>query len=1127
MPATSPAQALDLTLRGPGKTANPDIVLLDYRDKATFSSLWLQGLESGESEIAGQKIYLTDSTKQYLIIGNDPPDGIFDTKIPALKGINFRSHFTATSWLAAWKVKYSPTEDEKKNGAIEANARFAVIDPRKADMAPGVARALQTIFAAHDAAGSPLVPGATVLNDPSLKAICQWLHDSGADNRALAKDAPHLRELLKSAIWNELVSNREQHHALSNVLGPVILSGRKIDERCFDLANSGKNNDRKKGQSASFKRVSLLLRRLLSACGLVSWEDKKFGDKDPQISETGQGIQILLLDDQAQQGWEDWVRECLPDAAGTMQVAVDPVDLVDNIWTALAPMKDEEGGFTGYKNKDARFKLELPGLSGATNPVLLLDLRLFSSKADDERKFVKDKLLPLVSHFTDKPGLAWPGFPANDPLFQQAKSAVENGTLKPDTDEHHEVLTWLPRVVALADMSLPIILFSSTGRRDLVEPFKPYGNIITSFAKPRLADLANTATERADIRALTTNGLREAVGRAKSCLELRSKCLAILAASSQGLKVDGSKESLYAELYIDEDGTDKDPRFAVGGVYSLFSDKSDADEFEDLCVEHGIRYFEDRYFLPRSPQVLRKQQDSGASQLQEAADAFRKSGKFVEFGGVRLGIGNLEDEGHPLRERTEDLRYWKLLEAVLEVFICEVLPLVKNQYGTERIELAVYVGSRMVPFRGDGDHSYKGNIEIHRFRGGRDPAMLRSIGGRDVAPIILKILDAHRSLDSLAIDRAAALALPYKKGKKEHLDRVIHRPSRTILEFYEARDVAVELLSFPYEGAYGRVAKFGRGANGAEFLFVEVMGVERDVYCRADYCIGFPDLRLGDPVSLDLSQGPVGCQGCNVRLGSDEDLVEWNRQFTGTVSASFLAGRRLEDFSPDYRALHYIADQYLRAPQAFEQVMPTQRLSGQFEQPYSRAFHDNLLASRLLDSGETGAALRHFSLPDPVVQGCLLPSACYLMARRVGSAISRCSGNEYLKGMAESITVESAPAPVGETTEPGEPVPTTNCEAPAHEVPKPEEEALAGVGVPMNAWLGPVPTGMDSKRLIKAANAHFSGWQCQDQWAGGVESGWWLSLLRLDAAAGPPPETVTLMGHEFSIVEEVLQRPMY
>lgn len=115
------AKTLYLIFRGPNSDAQPDLILLDYRHGATFRDLWLEGLSKGTPNIAGETHDWADSTRQILIIGNDPPDGVFDTKVPALAGINFRSHFTATSWLATWLVWFP-----------DSKVPIAVIDPREA-----------------------------------------------------------------------------------------------------------------------------------------------------------------------------------------------------------------------------------------------------------------------------------------------------------------------------------------------------------------------------------------------------------------------------------------------------------------------------------------------------------------------------------------------------------------------------------------------------------------------------------------------------------------------------------------------------------------------------------------------------------------------------------------------------------------------------------------------------------------------------------------------------------------------------------------------------------------------------------------------------------------------------------
>lgn len=619
----APVQALTCIIHGPNKTDNASVILLDYRNEATFRGLWLDGLHEFKFTIGtgeeAQPLDWTKSDQQILLIGNDPPDGTFDISQPSLKGINFSSHFSATAWLAAWKIKYSPTDDERKQGAVEAMTKIAVIDPREAKFNSGATRALQTIFGANvgSVSNSPLslVPSATVLNDPSLMAICKWLHDSKSDTRTVGKDAPHLRALLKSTIWNELISTSEKHHAISNVLGPLILSGRP--ESNPPVLNH-----------------ETLLRRLLSACGLITWNDadnppgniiqgasqspvqtqsdggavtqsdpapvsatgEATGEESsvhpeypPEPIEEGEGLNILLLDDQAEQGWAGWIKECLPKAKAGMEVLTDPTKRIRALIRILLKSKNAA--------KDARFRLTLPNLGEVKNPVLLLDLRLFSGNSEAELKFYKE-LLPLVNHFTDKADLAWPGFSSKDKRkdkpFRDAKAAILRGKLKADSPAHHEVLTWLPRVIALADMSLPIILFSSTGRRDLVEPFKAYGNIITSFEKPRLSDLAFSVGDAGGIRSATVASLREAMRAAREWLRLREVVKRGIESATrrQNPSMAGTRATHF-EIYFDESGSSRADGFRVAALIVGYRDSKHALRVAEEMQGHGITWFGD------------------------------------------------------------------------------------------------------------------------------------------------------------------------------------------------------------------------------------------------------------------------------------------------------------------------------------------------------------------------------------------------------------------------------------------------------------------------------------------------------------------------------------------------------
>ncbi len=105
------------------------------------------------------------------------------------------------------------------------------------------------------------------------------------------------------------------------------------------------------------------------------------------------------------------------------------------------------------------------------------------------------------------------------------------------------------------DLSLPIVLFSSTHRREIIEGLKAYGNIITIFEKPRL--LAVTQDETV---ALAKVQFQQAVERALDLVATRRLCadLSIVVCESPTL------QPKIVEIYVEESGNDSD--FRVGGL---------------------------------------------------------------------------------------------------------------------------------------------------------------------------------------------------------------------------------------------------------------------------------------------------------------------------------------------------------------------------------------------------------------------------------------------------------------------------------------------------------------------------------------------------------------------------------
>jgi hypothetical protein len=711
-------KALSLVLRGSFAARSSlcldnGLVLIDYSCREAFERLWLDGLKSGAFSIAGQQIDLTAPTTQILLVGNDPPGGVFDTKIPALAGINFRNHFTATSWLAAWKVKFSPTQKEiDEKGAIEVNTRIAVIDPRPAGLATGVAQALQTIFSARNATGQPLVPGATVLNAPSLEAICQWLNPAKPDTRTLGKNALHLRELLKSNIWNELTSNREQHHALSNVLGAFLMPFQAAPWENPKLLDILKKEH----------PVAPFLLELVNACGGVAHVEKIAAKKEPEDSVGGE----------VEPDW--WISEKLRESFSSA-VLIDDISDIWGLFVQLAlgfvdpkkrrvftiPTENFRTRMSGLCDRlkkviDSNESLRPGDLIGEEqqadpNFVIFLDLRLelgdkFQAQLEGLGKY-------LLNSKRNLPWLADQG--KREELLAELESGKTNETL-------------LPRLISLIDPTLPIIIFSSTHRRELIDPFRNYGNIITTFRKPIIS--GTTGDWKTVVEELRVD-FGSAILQAERIIRVR-RAFALI--SSRVLKVtlaSATPEHKAVEVFIDESFFRATNIYAIGAVaLSAISHSKIRDfcrELEGRGLQWGLsannrtryvsetrrlgrrdqrlecerRWYIDRRNLPRPEHYFKKM-----ASAEEIADAWTRISALaqeceVAIHSVALGSEVSDEVSRSLqipqlqgvgREQADELHRELSKSLLLSLFVAH--PEISAALRAEGASLAVDLGTR-------------------------------------------------------------------------------------------------------------------------------------------------------------------------------------------------------------------------------------------------------------------------------------------------------------------------------------------------------------------------------------------------------------------------------------------------
>lgn len=109
--------------------------------------------------------------------------------------------------------------------------------------------------------------------------------------------------------------------------------------------------------------------------------------------------------------------------------------------------------------------------------ILLLDLRIWSEGQNDIRsRFMKSVVVACTHLNADK---------INDPNFQRAFNAAVKLAEGEDTSEL-PALALLVLLISHYDPSLPVVLFSSTHQRELLEMVSHRENIITIFSKPVL-----------------------------------------------------------------------------------------------------------------------------------------------------------------------------------------------------------------------------------------------------------------------------------------------------------------------------------------------------------------------------------------------------------------------------------------------------------------------------------------------------------------------------------------------------------------------------------------------------------------------------------------------------------------
>jgi len=391
-------------------------------------------------------------------------------------------------------------------------------------------------------------------------------------------DMNFMRNLWSARLTRPSVAG--DHHALANLIGPLLLTGTDVHPHVKKLRN------------------------LTEAIGLLPKSEPKSGawiNLSEWVSKLGgKALNLILIDDM---WWHAGWGKMLCSVVGATYV--EP----NNVENETGPVKigsTPDGKVVVKASSSADWILEKLERASTTDQrfsffldseentleILFLDLRLFTGKNIKEEALFFEKLSRVAVKFKEdgNKNLPWPGFitkKAGDVKEVEGWITLAKNTEDPsgerEKDAYIAALTILPRLLALTDMSLPIVLFSSTGKRDIIEKLKHYGNIITDFDKPKF-----TVDIPVDIAEQSRGKFQEAMRKA---LDLcRARLFIDTIRSVSPIKRPDKKYSHF-EIYIDESGEPEKGHFVVGGLLVGYDNEADARGIHDGMEQSGIIWY--------------------------------------------------------------------------------------------------------------------------------------------------------------------------------------------------------------------------------------------------------------------------------------------------------------------------------------------------------------------------------------------------------------------------------------------------------------------------------------------------------------------------------------------------------
>lgn len=316
-------------------------------------------------------------------------------------------------------------------------------------------------------------------------------------------------------LWRSNLVRPGDRHSVGNLLAPMMLA--KALSKSLRIP-AGR-------MISEINPQRLALKSLVEAIGLGKIRDSAI---NPALPEEGvlssarkisnifgrrDGINVLLIDDQYSLGFQHVLGYALFGKAYDPDKATE----IDTAW--------EFKSVAGKLNCEIRVDSLLtelernPPADAWTRPrllrscdVLILDLRLWTDKSGREKFLLRliETCDRLRAHEIPDERIKSALSRAKEIVNRSGRPADGNGRESTEESEASEIdsLALMPLLISHYDPSLPIILFSSTHQRALIEAVSHRANIITDFSKPILTgygeDMTPSELGRSLHRALMT-----------------------------------------------------------------------------------------------------------------------------------------------------------------------------------------------------------------------------------------------------------------------------------------------------------------------------------------------------------------------------------------------------------------------------------------------------------------------------------------------------------------------------------------------------------------------------------------------------------------------------------------------